>query len=303
MSNLIKAYNIRYKNEKRTIDLNPLADLKQQKYIEQLNESNPVSQTDISSKELNLLEEANENSEDGFVAGFGSLPVFEDAEEINIDEKQMEALLEPRNDNNQLELESKLLLQQTKEEAEKILLTAEADAQLKKQSILNEARSEGYEIGYSEAKQELETMKQELREEKKQLEIDFEKHVKALEPAFVDLVIGLVQKLTGMLVEEKKEIIEHLIHQAMTKYDSSNSYIIRVSQDDFAYVNSLKKAIRMSLKENCVVEIIADKMLQKAQCMIETDTRIIDCSLDTQLKSLIFDLKLLAGGEHGETNA
>ena len=36
-------------------------------------------------------------------------------------------------------------------------------------------------------------------------------------------------------------------------------------------------------------------MLTEGGCMIETDTRIFDCSVETQMRSLIEDLRLLAG--------
>ena len=44
-----------------------------------------------------------------------------------------------------------------------------------------------------------------------------------------------------------------------------------------------------------VVEVVEDPVLARAQCTIETDTRIFDCSLDVQLKNLISNIKLLSG--------
>ena len=36
-------------------------------------------------------------------------------------------------------------------------------------------------------------------------------------------------------------------------------------------------------------------MLKEGDCLIETDTRIFDCSVETQMRSVIEDLRLLAG--------
>ena len=49
------------------------------------------------------------------------------------------------------------------------------------------------------------------------------------------------------------------------------------------------------MKENAVVEIVIDSKLEKSQCFIETDTSVIECSLDVQLENLITDLRFLAG--------
>lgn len=303
LSNLIKAYHIRYTNEKKKIDLNEQAQEKQQEYLKRLAQLGLSKE--VTKDTFSAMEEG-ETPEDGFVPGFGALPIIEEKEEEKeflLDEGQMEALMEPRSQlSEKLEREARELLEEAKIEAERLLQTAEAEAEFRKREILQTAKSEGYEAGYRKAFLEMEESKQTLLLQQKQLEEEYEEKVKSLEPTFVDLVIGLVQKLTGVLVTEQKEIIAHVIDQMMLKYDSSNSYIIRVSEEDFEYASSLKRQIKKQLKEHCIVEVIEDKMLQKAQCMIETDTRIIDCSLDTQMRNLFLNMKLLAGEEQGNAN-
>ena len=79
----------------------------------------------------------------------------------------------------------------------------------------------------------------------------------------------------------------------MSREDCS-SFIIRVSKADYEFLNSKKQELAAALPESRI-EILVDPMLQSMQCTIETDTRIVDCSLDVQLKNLLTDLKLLAG--------
>ena len=119
--------------------------------------------------------------------------------------------------------------------------------------------------------------------------------VEQLEPKVASLLISLVQKLTGVLIEEKQEIILHLIEQAFLETEGSKSFLVRVSKEDYDFVSSHKTELLWKLKEGTELEIIKDPALYKGQCMVETDSKIIDSSLDVQLKGLIADLKLLAG--------
>ena len=87
----------------------------------------------------------------------------------------------------------------------------------------------------------------------------------------------------------------HCIHQAMTKQTPCRNFITRVSQHDYGTVLNSKPEILLWLPDGSQVEVVEDKMLSEGGCMIETDARVFDCSVDTQLRSLIEDLRLLSG--------
>ena len=58
---------------------------------------------------------------------------------------------------------------------------------------------------------------------------------------------------------------------------------MRVSEADFPVVSYSKDAIRGYLSEGAQLEVVADKLLERNQCMIETESRIYDCSLPDPL--------------------
>ncbi len=108
-----------------------------------------------------------------------------------------------------------------------------------------------------------------------------------------------MEKLTGVLLAEKQGIIAYLLEQAIRGIEPGMTYLVHVSAEDFPLANSKKGELLRDLKEGAVLEIIEDRTMQKGQCIIETDSRIFDCGIDTQMKNLAGDLRLLAGGREG----
>lgn len=113
-----------------------------------------------------------------------------------------------------------------------------------------------------------------------------------MEGEVADLVASLVTKITGVLADDKKDLILYLVEKGLKNYDNLDSYNIRVSSSDYDFVLSKKEYLEDIT--GCDIQITADSQLSKNQCLIETESRVIDCSLDVQLNNLANDLKLLA---------
>jgi flagellar assembly protein FliH len=84
-----------------------------------------------------------------------------------------------------------------------------------------------------------------------------------------------------------------MVNRALNNLDKSNEYTIRVSKEDYDYLTERKGVLLNAIGREVNLVINEDPELTKNQCLIETDTRVIDCSLDVQLNNLITDLKLL----------
>ncbi|MBP5183926.1 MAG: hypothetical protein J6113_02330, partial [Lachnospiraceae bacterium] len=190
--------------------------------------------------------------------------------------------------------ECEMMRRETREECDHIIDEMRASLEAERSSLYSEAEEQGYKDGAIRAKKEYDELKQELEQKLAEADAEFEKKVDELEPAFVELMIKLIQKITGILVDDRRDLILHIIRQSILGMENSNNYIIHVSKDDFDFVNSKKQELLYELKGN-VVEVVEDPVLTRAQCTIETDTRIFDCSLDVQLKNLVSNIKLLSG--------
>ena len=195
----------------------------------------------------------------------------------------------------QLKKEAEDVLSDAREEVKKLLAGAKVDAE----EIRKQAYADGLRQGEQKAKEKYDSMKVGLEAEVKRQKEDYERQVSELEPTFAEILIKLLERLTGVLLAEKQGIIAYLLEQAIRGIEPGMTYLVHVSAEDFPLANSKKGELLRDLKEGAVLEIIEDRTMQKGQCIIETDSRIFDCGIDTQMKNLAGDLRLLAGGREG----
>ena len=285
LSNVIKAYNIRYTENKKEIDMNQRAEEFQRLYIENLPKFKEIE--DIPEQEV---------QEAYFLADDSGMVFPQTEEEIaqfceNAKQKLQNELQKLK---EAAEEECRLLRMEAEEECKKMVSDSAKATEEEKQHVLAEAQKSGYEEGRLRAEQEAEALRQELVRKIEEQEADYTNRINELEPDIVELIVGMVHNLTGVLLEERREIILHLIRHSLLGVENSNSFILRVAKEDYEFLNSQKQELLNELQGN-KIEIVIDPMLKTSQCTIETDTRIIDCSLDVQLKNLTSDLKMLAG--------
>ncbi len=186
------------------------------------------------------------------------------------------------------------IIAKANEEAAIILQKAKIDAEKNIKELYEEASNRGYKDGLEKSNHEILVKKTELESLRSNLLKDYEEKVLELEPKFAELVTLYVEKLTGICVDEEKEVIQYLIHNAMVSQEPSKHFIIKVSKYDYDTVIVHKEHIESLVNSDAIVEIMKDNDLTKNQCMIETDTSVINCSLDVKLSSLIRDIKLLS---------
>ena len=179
-------------------------------------------------------------------------------------------------------------------QAAQILKKAEIDAKIMVDLLLKDTGKKGYEDGLQQGIAEVEREKKKLDELTQKQNKEYLEQIETLEPQFGQIVSSLIKKITGIIVEDKKEVILYLIHNAMIHADNSKNYIIKVSKGDYDFVLSKKEELFNLISGDITIDVTADKDLDKNQCLIVTDTRIIDCSLDVQLSNLIQDIKLLS---------
>ena len=303
MSNVIKAMNIRYKDDVKKLDFNKEADGFVQLYAENLAHAEEIeSDSNEDSPELLSGEYAEDPENAGDTADpdmhgpkeeapqkkHPKPPVLSEQEaaavaDVSVSEEMLKEVRE----------ECDKMRNETREECDRIIDEMRASLEVERRSLYDEAKEQGYKDGAVQAQKEYDALKQELEQKIAEADVNFEKKVDELEPAFVELMIKLIQKITGILVDDRRDLILHIIRQSILGMENSNSYIIHVSKDDFDFVNSKKQELLYELKGN-VVEVVEDPVLSRAQCTIETDTRIFDCSLDVQLKNLISNIRLLS---------
>ena len=186
------------------------------------------------------------------------------------------------------------ILESARLEADRIIEQAQAQAD----EIRNQAREEGYEAGRmqgrEEGMEESKAVRMEYAEKEQQLEDEYMRKLEELEPMFVDTLTDTYEHVFPVRFGATKEIIFHLIQDAVRKVEGNANFIIHVSKDDYGFVSMQKKELLAGSSNGDMAEIVEDVTLKPNECLIETGFGIFDCSLETQLAGLKRELKLLS---------
>ncbi|MCR4721077.1 MAG: hypothetical protein K5655_05050 [Lachnospiraceae bacterium] len=307
MSNLIKGYSVKYEEATKTIDSNEKAGAYEKEFVDKYIADN-IALKQISFNEVAKgLEDHSIDGGDGFIPGIAGEVIYEnDADpresgiRAHIDElnEELSAKLdEVKAQEERLEalrVEAAEIEQSAQKRADEIVELAKTQAEEDSSLIREAAKNEGYDDGMQAAKAEIETKTRELEEKRLEYEDNYKKQVNELEPAFVEIAIGIVEKLTGIYASDKEGIIAYLVESAFEDIPRSNEYIVRVPESFHDGVEGLKARLEEAVGEEAHIEIIEDKLMPADGAMIETDSRIFDCSLSTMKDTLFENLRLLA---------
>lgn len=185
------------------------------------------------------------------------------------------------------------LIEEAKKRAEKIAGDAQIAADAARASGYEEGKNQGYMDGMAAAEQEIQQREAELAENARLQREEFASCVAEIEVRYVDIVIALVRKLTGVVIEGRDDLILYLIRTAAQELEPSRTYKVRVSADDVYYLEAHQAEIADSIGDDVSIEFIGEKGLEKGQCILETDSQMVDCGFQTQLEMLVRDLKML----------
>lgn len=186
-------------------------------------------------------------------------------------------------------------LERLQEEASQVMAHAEAEALAMKEQAYEEARRRGYQEGYSQGMTEFEAKKRQCDDKIAAVKEEYQKKIDELEPQMVETLSAIYEHVFRVDLRKHENLVHHLLIDALLQMDSARNIMIHVSREDYDFLQEHKAAI---LEETGMVgnavEFVSDATLAKAQCMIETDHGIYDCSLDTELEELKRRLSLLA---------
>ena len=187
---------------------------------------------------------------------------------------------------------AELIIKEAENEAGNILEAAKEEAKKLKDATIESARRQGYEEGIKKANQEIDLIKKKLLDQEIHQKKEYEELLTSVEGRVADLLGSLLTRLTGILVEGKEDIILYLVQKALRDVEGIEECTISVSSEDYDFIISKKEYIEGLIDGSINVSI--DPQLIKNQCIIETEGKLFDCSLDVQMDNLIKDLKMLS---------
>ena len=188
------------------------------------------------------------------------------------------------------------ILSDARSQADGILSEARQQAAQLAESAHNEGFNAGYTEGLQQAEQEMaERIDAAMQERREELDNEYQKIVDELEPEMVDTLTRIYEHVLGVEVASMRGIILHLLKTTLSRIDPGESFLIHVSPDDYDDVADERESLQAVITSpSSTFDIVEDPLLNRNECMIETDGGIFDCSLGVEMEELTKKLKLLA---------
>lgn len=254
-------------------------------------------------EELKELDRARTNAEnvseegegDGFVSGLGGEAIdavlTDETESGNV----IKAEKEQGPDLEEIQAQAQAILEDARTQADQLKAQAQAEIDASRRQEMEKANKLGYEEGYHRGHAEADQLKQALEEEKNRLEQSYAQRMEELEPQFIDTITAIYNHIFAVELSDNRDILVHLIDTTLHRIESSRTYIVHVSAEDYPHVNMQKQAlVEEAINGKGIIDIVEDIALNKGDCMIETDGGIFDCGIGTQLEELTKKLRVLS---------
>ena len=242
-------------------------------------------------RQLSLDEETDDENVNSQIDDFNEGMNIISVDEVREEEKQKLS--------EELEEEKNRILSEAKEQAQLIVDEANNSAEEIKNQAFEEGKNQGLEEGRNQAFMQLEEQKNELEQEYEAKFKEVDQMAERLEPQYAELVVNLVEKLTGVVCADKKDVIIYLIDNALRTnvvngIEKTKKITLHISKEDMGIVSAKRDELQQQVGSDKELDIIEDASLMHNQCIIDLDSKIIDCSLDAQLDNLKEQLRMLA---------
>lgn len=214
-------------------------------------------------------------------------PVEKPVEEKTIEVHQATSLEEKANsiieDAKQMYLR---IIDEANYEAQRILEEAQNEREAIHVMASEQGYQEGYHAGYAEGLSNADAIIEQATELKQQLDDRAERMYREAESEFMSMVLDITRKVIGEELTQNPDVSLSLIKQALAKCAFKSKLTIRVSDEDFDYVNANKDKIIMLTEGINDLEVLCDKALSKGSCIVETTSGEINAGIDVQMNEI-----------------
>lgn len=207
------------------------------------------------------------------------------------------------------EIENERIIDEAKEEAEKIIAEAnryKMNAEVLLRKEIEKEKAQAFKKGYSdgleeglingeveskriveeEYKQKKEELIQELSTQIFNLAESKEVILEKYEKDILSLSITIAEKILKDHLKLNEDAIKSMLVDAMDNYKNEQWLNIYLSPDDYITVSTDKKLVRILENASEKVRIEAVQESEEGKLIIETKDTLIDASVNTQLKNM-----------------
>ncbi len=204
---------------------------------------------------------------------------------------------------NEAKGEAEQIISQAKLEYESVMediIQQRNSWQEEKEVLMNLAKEEGYQSGWSDGQQqgysEYHKHIKEAREIVAAAKDDYTAYLEASEKVILDMAIKIAEKIVARKIEDDEYFVP-LVKRALKEAKASHDIRLHVHPGSYDFILSQKEELLSTFSHETNLFIYPDEEMPVGGCVIESETGRIDAGIDTQLSEIKRVLTELLDGE------
>lgn len=217
--------------------------------------------------------------------------------EIIVDERHSEAKKNPEEIVFSAHEEARAIIERAMEEAQDHINHAKdeseriiSDGMDQAKELMDKSRMEGFQEGqqkgFEEGRQIAQSLIDEALDTKAAATRQYQEMLLAAEPEIVQMILDITSKVLNKALEDDSYILQ-LVQLAINQCTYTTDVVLKVSEEDFNYVQMEKDKILSLCPSVENIEIKIDRGMTRGGCVIESPVGTIDVSIQTQLDYIV----------------
>lgn len=191
-------------------------------------------------------------------------------------------------------MEAATITAEGKANAQRYIDEAKEKTEQIKQQAYDEGYQKGHEEGVTQGKQSaLDEMQSQMIEsvEKTQRivtlgEKDAKNMVITAERQIIEIALAVASKILAYQITENPMVVLPIVKNALEKVCDQEQIVLRVSVDDFETVLQAKQEFQNMVGGEQALTVLADRTIERGNCVIDTSYGMVDARIDTQFDSI-----------------
>lgn len=171
-------------------------------------------------------------------------------------------------------------------QAEILLNKAQTEIMGNCESVLNEARREGFDKGYNEGKAQFDGLIFEANDIKNKAISHYNEVMSNVESDIISMVLDISRKVISSEIKFNKENIFYLVKNTIEKCANREEILLKTSDEDYEYLCKSSERLRSQIEGLEELKIKNESSLSTGNFIVETPYGCVDASVDTKIKKI-----------------
>lgn len=179
--------------------------------------------------------------------------------------------------------EANQLLMVARERAIKVLEEAKQESEQIREQATRQGHQQGFDQGYQDAQTQIEDRLQYVQTFVEQLRSHLSQEQEAVlntvEQQSVALSLALAQRIVASEISTQVDAVAPLVRQGLRLLTDASQLTIWSSAEDVAFLREHRKELLEAFDRLERIHIQVDEQLQHGECLIESDTGLVDATI------------------------